>query len=211
MERKIKVEKTFRYYTFGNPDKAQHIWFVLHGYGQLAYYFLRKFNVLDPEKHFIVAPEGMHRFYLKGTSGRVGASWMTKEARLDDIEDNHRYLDTLSQELLAEHSFDKRTILGFSQGGATASRWHQRNTIKADNFVLWACVFPPDLEAAYDDPVFKSSNNHFAIGSKDEYFEGRLDEVIETYERKIPEIKTWLFEGPHNIDSETLRKLADSL
>ena len=157
MEGKIKVKKTFRYYTFGNPDKAEHIWFVLHGYGQLAFFFLRKFNVLDPDKHFVVAPEGMHRFYLKGTNGRVGASWMTKEARLDDIEDNHDFLDQLFAKLTQKYSFKKRTLLGFSQGGATASRWHQKNTFKADNFILWACVFPPDLKESYENDTFKNS------------------------------------------------------
>jgi predicted esterase len=211
MENKISVNKTFRYHTFGNPEKASHIWIVLHGYGQLAFYFLRKFNILDPEKHFIVAPEGMHRFYLKGTSGRVGASWMTKEARLDDINDNHHFLDALTAELLAKYTFEERTILGFSQGGATASRWHQLNTFKADNFVLWACVFPPDLEASYDDDVFISTKNYFVIGTEDEYFQEKLDEVIENYQNNIPGIKTITFKGSHTIKSEALRELEEAI
>lgn len=211
MERKVKVDKTFRYFTYGDPEKAEHVWFVLHGYGQLAFYFLRKFNVLDPEKHFVVAPEGMHRFYLKGTSGRVGASWMTKEARLDDIDDNHNFLDTLSNEILSSYTFKHRTLLGFSQGGATASRWHQRNTFKADNFVLWACVFPPDLEASYTDSVFQKSNNFFVIGTEDEYFQEQFDEILETYEKNLPDISIIKFKGPHNIHSSGLKALTDNL
>src|SRR5690554_3872961 len=50
----------------------------------------------------------MHRFYRKGTQGRVGASWMTKEARLDDIEDNHKYLDKLAEHLLKGKSYKQR-------------------------------------------------------------------------------------------------------
>ena len=211
MEGKIKVKKTFRYYTFGNPDKAEHIWFVLHGYGQLAFFFLRKFNVLDPDKHFVVAPEGMHRFYLKGTNGRVGASWMTKEARLDDIEDNHDFLDQLFAKLTQKYSFKKRTLLGFSQGGATASRWHQKNTFKADNFILWACVFPPDLKESYENDTFKNSSNYFVIGKQDEYFQEKFDEIISMYKENIKNIKIIKFDGPHSIESSTLKMLSKEI
>ena len=40
----------------------------------------------------IIAPQGLHKFYLEGTSGRVGASWMTKENREDDIKNYLVYL-----------------------------------------------------------------------------------------------------------------------
>ena len=92
---KIKISKTAKYTTYGNPDKASIIIFALHGYGQLVQFFIRKFQVLDAEQYFVVAPEGLHRFYLKGSSGRVGASWMTKEERQSDIEDYINYLDDL--------------------------------------------------------------------------------------------------------------------
>ena len=48
------------------------IWIVFHGYGQLAKFFLRKFNLLFEDNTLIVAPEGLNHFYLKGFSGRVG-------------------------------------------------------------------------------------------------------------------------------------------
>ncbi|MGM0479532.1 MAG: alpha/beta hydrolase [Bacteroidota bacterium] len=209
MEGKLQLTKTFRYYTYGNPDKASKIWFVLHGYGQLAFYFLRKFNVLDPDEHFVVAPEGMHRFYLEGTSGRVGASWMTKEARLDDIEDNHNYLDQLSAHFLNNYAFDQRIVLGFSQGGATASRWHAKNTFHADHFILWACVFPPDLEGEQDQDKLKTSRNYFIIGRQDQYFQDHFEEIIDQYRQEIPGIEVIPFDGPHNIDHQTLLNVAN--
>jgi predicted esterase len=172
---------------------------------------LRKFNSLDPDKHFIVAPEGMHRFYLNGTSGRVGASWMTKEARLDDIEDNHNFLDQLSNKITSDYSFKQRTILGFSQGGATASRWHQKNNFKASNFILWACVFPPDLSQTYDEDVFKNSNNYFVLGKKDEYFQDNFEEIINEYKSNISNIKILTFDGQHNIEAKTLKMIANEL
>jgi hypothetical protein len=79
-ENKLSIEKTIRYFTIGDIEKAKYLLIALHGYGQLSSYFGKKFEDL-PNEFFIVIPEGMHRFYLDGTSGRVGASWMTKEAR----------------------------------------------------------------------------------------------------------------------------------
>ena len=40
----------------------------------------------------------MHRFYLEGSSGRVGASWMTKEAREDDKKENQTNYFVLGNE-----------------------------------------------------------------------------------------------------------------
>ncbi|MEY3237502.1 MAG: hypothetical protein RI883_1603, partial [Bacteroidota bacterium] len=144
MQGLIKSTKTFRYSTIGNPETAKTIIYVLHGYGQLSEYFIRKFDELK-EKYFIVAPEGMHRFYLKGSSGRVGASWMTKEDRMNDISDNLNWLNQLDAEIASKYQFDKKIILGFSQGGAAAIRWFYNNQFKIDQLIIWAAVFPPDL------------------------------------------------------------------
>ena len=86
-KKEIKVPKTARYFTIGNEEQPDEIWFVLHGYAQLANYFIEKFRVLESKNILVVAPEGLHRFYWNGMSGRVAASWMTKEDRLTDIAD----------------------------------------------------------------------------------------------------------------------------
>ena len=95
-EQTIETKKTARYYTLGTlSENTKTVWFVCHGYGQLANYFLRNFKLLENEKTFVISPEGFHRYYLNGFSGRVGASWMTKEDRLNDIADYVAYLDQL--------------------------------------------------------------------------------------------------------------------
>ena len=58
MEQHLTSTKTFRYFTYGDIDKATKLIFVLHGYGQLAEFFIRKFHFLE-EDYLIVAPEGM--------------------------------------------------------------------------------------------------------------------------------------------------------
>lgn len=211
MEHKFKIERTARYFTHGNAETAKNIWIVLHGYGQLPYYFIRKFESLDPNENFVVAPEGMHRFYLEGTSGRVGASWMTKEARLDDIGDNINYLDTLSDHLLSTQSYDKKILLGFSQGGATATRWHESGNFRADTFVLWASVFPPDLDF---DPSLSSlmkSQNYFVLGKNDPYFKGKESEVKKLIQSQSFNFNIIDFVGKHDISTDPLIEIIKKL
>lgn len=209
MENKITISKTVRYHTHGNPETAENIWIVLHGYSQLSEFFIRKFQQLDPEKNFIVAPEGFHRFYRKGTSGRVGASWMTKEARLDDIEDNHNYLNQLSYLLLSKNNFKQRFLLGFSQGGATASRWHNSGNFNANHFILWASVFPDDISIEEGKSGMLNSNNYFVVGEDDEYFQGKMEEVNAFFKNQKFETKIKKFEGVHDIHTETLLEIAE--
>ena len=95
----------------------------MHGYGQMAKFFIRKFQSAEELGYTIIAPQGLHKFYLEGTSGRVGASWMTKENREDDIQNYLIYLNAVHSEISSEKNWDEIVILGFSQGVATAFRW----------------------------------------------------------------------------------------
>ncbi|HLW30221.1 MAG TPA: hypothetical protein VKX29_05125 [Brumimicrobium sp.] len=208
MEEKLIISKTVRYFTHGNKDTADNIWIVLHGYSQLPEFFIRKFKALDPAKNFVVAPEGMHRFYREGTSGRVGASWMTKEARLDDIADNHKYLNQLADKLLQNKKYKQRFLLGFSQGGATASRWHNSGNFNAHNFILWASIFPEDISIEEGKSGMMHSNNYFVVGKYDSYFKGKFEEVQSYFNAQIFETKIKNFEGGHDIETATLQEIA---
>jgi predicted esterase len=197
----IKTSKTQRYFTHGDLKKTTKLLIVLHGYGQLAEHFIRKFHQL-PENYYIVAPEAMHHFYLNGSSGRVGASWMTKEDRINNITDNNEYLNNLVDFLQTEKQFSELLILGFSQGGATAARWNaQRKDI--DQLILWASVFPPDLE---ESSFSNSKNETFVIGKHDEFYDAAAqDKEIIKYRSLNFEIVE--FDGKHDIDADTLKNL----
>ncbi|MCF8415911.1 MAG: hypothetical protein K9G40_06685 [Crocinitomicaceae bacterium] len=201
--------KTFRYITIGNPKKASKLLIVLHGYGQLVEYFVRKFDGLK-EDVFIVAPEGMHRFYLKGSSGRVGASWMTKEAREADIHDNIHWLNQLNELIQKEQSFEKTILLGFSQGGATAARWYENSTIQFDHLVMWASVFPPDLQMNLKSTTVKTEKNIFVLGNDDPFFNSEeQSKVLEFY--KTIDFGLIQYNGNHDIDLATLKVLLEDL
>lgn len=203
----LRIHKTARYATFGNPKTATTIWIVLHGYGQLSEYFIRKFQCLDPMKNFVIAPEGMHRFYLEGSSGRVGASWMTKEAREADIADNMDYLNQLWDTVAQNYNFTNKVLLGFSQGGATAARWHELGNYKAAYFVLWASVFPPDLQFEPKKNAFVHSKNYFVLGNDDPYYDAskRSEMLASIAPLGFAQLS---FAGKHSIDAKTLQRLA---
>jgi predicted esterase len=201
-ELKLTAPKTFRYWISGDFEEANTLLVVLHGYGQLSEFFIRKFKEL-PENYLVVAPEGMHRFYLNGTSGRVGASWMTKEDRESDIQDNIHWLSQLFKEINQKKKFEKSIILGFSQGGATAARWFYSQKVPFDQLILWASVFPPDLEKP---EINSNSNNYFVIGKDDEYYNSDAQKTeIDFY--KNNGFQTLTFEGKHEIEIGTLKRI----
>lgn len=207
MKGTISSSKTYRYFTHGSPEKAEHLVYVLHGYGQLAEFFIRKFHHLS-DKYFIIAPEGPHRFYLSGSSGRVGASWMTKEERETDIQDNIHWLDQLDQEINSNYSFKRKHLVGFSQGGATAVRWQYLGKFKADQLVIWASVFPPDLDLKEEIMTTDSTQNYFVVGSEDEFYSKEKQEELVTF-YKSKGFTTAIYEGKHDIEPKTLKQIIE--
>jgi predicted esterase len=145
----ITVPKTARYFQLGEiTTSTKQIWIVLHGYGQLANYFIKWFEPIVDSETVIIAPEGLHRFYWQGFSGKVVASWMTKEDRENDIKDYINFLDEVMDIVKAQvvNSSTKVIAFGFSQGVATVSRWvFNTKGHHPDELVLWAGLFPSDF------------------------------------------------------------------
>ena len=206
----ISIQKTGRIAVHGEAEKSKILLIALHGYGQLVPYFIRKFQHVDSDAILVIAPEGLHRFYLNGTSGRVGASWMTKEARLDDIEDNINYLNQVYQQFVGQHKFEKIIVLGFSQGAATAARWIEKTEFHIHAFIQWAGVFPPDLEINANNSKWEGMRHFYVVGNQDPYFaENSNDEYKQSEWLKKHNFhpKTITFEGKHDIDAATLNEI----
>jgi predicted esterase len=147
-ERHITVPRTARYHTLGDAASAHALWIVLHGYGHLARYFLRKFEPVTKDL-FIVAPEGLSRFYLDDAHTRVGATWMTREDREHEIADQVTYLDQLTRHCAGlTPPGIPLGVLGFSQGMATACRWAVTGTTRPARIILWGGTLPPDIGTA---------------------------------------------------------------
>ena len=212
-ETKIKITKTARYQTYGNLNTAKHVWFVLHGYGQLAKYFIRNFHVLNPDEHFVVAPEGFHRFYLNGFDGRVGATWMTKEARLDDIDDYVSFLDQVYETAIPDGTTEKTVItFGFSQGVATASRWIAYGKHKPNKAIMWAGSFPPDLEPVKAEKSFSSIQTFCCVGTADPFVKEKQIEATKKHLEGLRIDADWFtYKGAHKIPKAELKRIIDFL
>jgi len=205
----LTVPKTARYFMIGpEPEKARGVIIALHGYGQLPEFFLRKFERAAEAGWCVVAPEGLHRFYVQGTNGRVGASWMTKEARDSDIADYIHYLDQVVEEIQMGELLP--ILLGFSQGVATASRWAAMGQTQFERLILWAGVFPPDYpwETGWDR--LKGLTIDVALGTEDAFFdEALVKDTSALLNKREIEHRTHAFKGGHAVDPELLLGLLE--
>ena len=216
MERHISVARTARYQQLGEASPAtRQLWVVLHGYGQLAEYFIRHFRALhaaDPTGTVIVAPEGLSRFYLHGTDGRIGASWMTRADRLAEIDDQAHYLTALLKPLLAAAPAADVIVVGFSQGAATAGRWlHYLATTEGwrpHHLVVWAGDFPADTLPALallpGLPVAIVRGDEDAYISYEQFRQQAAD--LAHYGAVV---STFRFTGGHTLNTALLHELAD--
>lgn len=211
-EHQIKIERTARYYTLGElNERTKTIWFVVHGYGQLSQYFIRKFaNIVDNET-FIVAPEAPSRFYLDDNFKRVGASWMTRELRQSEIDDNNDYLNSLYESLLKDCDLAniEINILGFSQGCATVCRWFGDGKIKCNRLLLWAGFFSNGIKEVIEPEKLKNVETYYIYGDKDEFLVA-YPEISEKFRADMIEDinpKIVCFEGKHTVDEPTLKSI----
>ncbi|MCB0794240.1 MAG: hypothetical protein KDB88_05845 [Flavobacteriales bacterium] len=207
-ERFIRVSRTARYHSLGDPSVAGHIWIVLHGYGQLARYFLNKFEGLEAGL-FIVAPEGLSRFYLDKEHRRVGATWMTREDRKHEIEDHVRYLDTLTDLLRIECPRSNGiSVIGFSQGVATASRWTALGSARVQHQVLWGGSLPKDLSDGQLQERWSDLALHLVQGKDDELVPETVHQENKSYlDRLGLAYQSYQYSGGHELDPVLLRRL----
>lgn len=212
-EHHLAVSRAARYFARGSGEPRE-VWFACHGYGQLASRFLEKVRVLDDGTRYIVAPEGLSRFYLseRATERRVGASWMTREDRLAEIDDYVRYLDAVYADVFGTLDRSRVTVcaLGYSQGAATVSRWTALGSARIDRLVLWGGELPPDLDLA-GEPVagrLRAAQLTLVYGRADEFITPKVVGAMTARLRAhgIPHTEI-AFDGGHELDHAVLRKV----
>jgi len=214
VEHHIEVTRTARYWTLGDPG-ARDVWIVIHGYKQLARRFLRRFEPIAAPGRRIVAPEALSRFYASAEPGRhgpasvVGASWMTREDRLVEIRDYVAYLDRVAEAVVPPEA--RVTVLGFSQGTATAARWAVLGDVRVARLVLWAGYVPHDWDLPRAAEVFSEAELLLVRGDADP---GLTEELAAAELRalesgRIPH-RTVTYAGGHDIHRATLESLAGS-
>jgi len=215
-QKNIITPKTARYFVLGEPtDQIETIWFVCHGYAQLANYFIKNFEIINNGKNLVIAPEGLHRFYWKDFTGKVVASWMTKEDRNEDINDYINYLDAVYKEVLSSFNPVKKVkinVLGFSQGAATVCRWIENKKHAINNLILWAGAFPNDMNLEMNKEFFNRINILLVIGDNDEFINEQEVRTQENLLRKNGiKFQSLSFNGKHEIQKEIILKMEKEL
>jgi predicted esterase len=218
-ENHIRVTRSARYHTLGTPGRdIDDVWFVCHGYGQLAADFIQEFETIAADHRLIVAPEALSRFYLAegtgfhGPDAKIGATWMTRADRETEIADYVAYLDDLYDHVFTACDRDRArvTVLGFSQGGATANRWVTRGRVRTDRLLMWGALLAADSDLNQAAEFFRSVALTIIYGTRDQYAE---EGMIARYEKLLRDsaipYRLLTFEGGHRMDRETLMRLAE--
>lgn len=210
LEHNVTVTRHARYLQLGEcGPQTRRLWVVLHGYGQLASYFIKHFEALADAETCIVAPEGLSRFYLDSKWDRVGASWMTREDRLHEIEDYLGYLDRVLEKVQGQWA-PEVVLLGFSQGTATAWRWAMRGQVSPRQLILWAGG--PAMDSLQAAPIkLAHCPLHVVLGDQDEFVTiAQAEQQLESLRKLKPDTRFWTFQGGHRIDGPTLGSIQAS-
>lgn len=209
----------------GDPASCRELWFVLHGYRQLAERFIRRFAALPGigDSRAVVAPEALSRFYIEeevgphGPETRVGATWMTRADREHEIRDYVEYLDRLADTVLGREVSGPATepgpaglprvvILGFSQGAETASRWVVLGRTRPHELVLWGGGLAVDLEADAVEGALRDVDVKLVVGSDDAWAASRASETLQTLDSLHVDVRRMDYEGRHTIAADVLRR-----
>ena len=205
-ERHLRVQRTARFHQLGDPQSARALWIVVHGYGQLARYFLNSFTDFAADR-LIVAPEGLSRFYTDSAHQRVGATWMTREDREEEIADHVGYLDLLCSTLVSEVGELPIGVLGFSQGVATVVRWITIGNTRPKQIVLWGGSLPPELTTQHLRTSFLGSRVDLVHGNNDELVPASVQQSNEQrLMRAGVDIHAHRFPGGHALDQLILAR-----
>ena len=211
--------RTARYALVGaDPAAASRVWFVLHGYGQLATRFIGGFADVVPADTCIVAPEGLSRFYrdqpqLDGSHlQRVGATWMTRESRETEITDAIRWLDVVHGDVLSSRAGASPAcgVLGFSQGVATAMRWIANGAVQPRTFVAWAGGLASDVQHELFKRKVADADVVLVAGDQDGFASPEARTAVSAEMRRHhPTPRELSFSGAHHLDPGVLQMLLD--
>ena len=203
-EKEISYNITNTYSTLNTlSSKTKNVWFVCHGIGYLSRYFLKYFKGLIPEENYIIAPQASSKHYLGSAYKHVGASWLTKENTIAEIENIMQYFDAVfASEKIPKDK--KLIVLGYSQGVSIAMRYVAIRHLQCSQLLLLSGGLPNELVA--EDFKFLNAKVSLVFGDDDEFItEERMKQEkykIETLFGNNVNIIT--FEGKHEVKIEII-------
>ncbi len=200
-EHEILTTRTARYHTRGEPD-SEEAWLLVHGYGELATDLLARFDGL--RKYFLVAPEGLSRFYVD-RHRRVGASWMTREDRFNEIKDYQAFLQRVYEDSLSDRQ--SLCALGFSQGAHTVCRWALEGP-GLNRLVLWGSGAPEDMPSEKFSHAMKGCRVTLVAGTEDKHFTAAdLDQEYRRLASIGVDVEAVSYDGGHAMNADALHRV----
>lgn len=121
-----------------------------------------------------------------------------------DIENYVAYLNAVYDRELGNSEIPV-TILGFSQGVATATRWVMDNKIKFKRLILWAGILPPDMDFQTGKEILAGKDVLLVYGKQDPFLnDERFAEMKMLSEKLQIEPHVIEFDGGHQLDEQIL-------
>lgn len=206
-EHKISYQTQKTYSTLNEiSDNTEYIWFVCHGIGYLSRYFITYFLVLNPEKHYIIAPQAPSKYYQDKNYKHIGASWLTREETQMEMKNNIAYFNEIYKKEIRPHSNKKLIVLGYSQGVSVAMRWIAYSKIACETLIIHSGGIPEELKPEdFDGLHFKPC---LVYGKSDPYIDSKR---AKEEHRKADnlfgtrlEVKN--FEGAHEVSKAIIRQ-----
>ncbi len=224
---KITVARTARYAVTGAaPGDAARFWVVFHGYGTRAADFIAPFADAAPEDTRVIAPEGLSRFYSEmpradgGHLTQVGASWLTRDDREDELRDAMAMLHAVVARehagiVTARGGAPTFGVLGFSQGVAMSMRFAidltnnpSLGATPLNTHVLWAGGLAHDVTDQSIGAAWTDTTVRVVVGDRDKF---ATDEFRESVRARLANIgvspTVHAFGGGHRLDTPLLGEL----
>ncbi|WP_166964036.1 alpha/beta hydrolase [Yeosuana marina] len=210
-EREISFQVTNTYSTLNTlTSKTKYIWFVCHGMGYLSRYFLKYFDVLNPEEHYIIAPQAPSKYYISPNFKHVGASWLTKEETESETENIMRYFDAVfkAESLPKDYQL---IVLGYSQGVSVAMRYVAQQQLLCHQLILMSGGIPKELTKNDFEFLRGTTKVQLIYGINDEYLDNdrMIYETNRAQELFGDNVKIVPFEGNHNVNKEIINHIIE--
>lgn len=225
---KITVARTARYATTGAaPESAAQMWVVFHGYGTCAAEFIAPFAEAAPPDTRVIAAEGLSRFYAEmprpdgGHLQRVGASWLTRDDREDELRDAMAMLHAVVARehagvLAARGRAPRLGVLGFSQGVAMSMRFvadlsnnpSLGRAARLHTHVLWAGGLAHDVPDDAIAAAWSGTTVRVVVGARDQFATDAFRASMRSRLALIGvTVSEHAFAGGHRLDTPLLTDL----
>ena len=138
---------------------------------------------------------------------------MTKGDRLHEINDQCNWLDIIYDKYVPLMADDVQiTIMGFSQGVATAFRWVQARNRPCHHLIAWAGRIPEDVDYKAIQTYIETKDIYFVYGLQDQFITEQRVSFFRTEMKELGlNVKEMTFDDKHVVNRPALKTLGEQI